>query len=179
MKNGFIREEATGGKISWKTLWGDRRVALARSNAIRKRSGCWPNHRVRPYKAPTSNGQEEVAEDSTFKHGRLWGPSHRVVPDSYISTDRSLPGSSVHRTLHVRVLEKAAISFSSQSSWPRKRTQSPAMQADSLPTQLWGSLGDYVNANVNRDRLRKKDTVSLYMYVSCKEVDMIEQLACR
>ena len=37
-----------------------------------------------------------------------------------------------------RVLEWVAYPFSSASSQPRNRTWSPALQADSLPTELWG-----------------------------------------
>ena len=37
--------------------------------------------------------------------------------------DCSLPGSSVHRILQVRIPEWVAISFSRGSSWPRARTQ--------------------------------------------------------
>ena len=48
--------------------------------------------------------------------------------------DCSLPGFSVHRIFQARVLEWVAISFFRGSSRPR----SPALQADSLPTELWG-----------------------------------------
>ena len=37
--------------------------------------------------------------------------------------DCSLPGSSVHGILQARILEWVAISFSSESSQPRDRTQ--------------------------------------------------------
>ena len=37
--------------------------------------------------------------------------------------DYSPPGSSVHGTLHARILEWVAISFSKGSSQPRDRTQ--------------------------------------------------------
>ena len=50
----------------------------------------------------------------------------------------SPPGSSVLGTLQARILEWVAISFSRGSSWPRDWTQLPALQADSLPTELWG-----------------------------------------
>ena len=46
--------------------------------------------------------------------------------------DCSLPGSSLHGILQVRVLEWVAISSSRGSSQPRDRTQSPAFQADTL-----------------------------------------------
>ena len=37
-----------------------------------------------------------------------------------------------------RILEWVAYPFSSRSSWPRNQTGSPALQVDSLPTELWG-----------------------------------------
>ena len=46
--------------------------------------------------------------------------------------DCSLPGSSVHVILQVRILEWAVIPFSRGSSQIRDRTQSPALQANSL-----------------------------------------------
>ena len=52
--------------------------------------------------------------------------------------DRSPPGSPVHETFQARILEWVAISFSRGSSQPRDRTRSPALQADSLPTELQG-----------------------------------------
>ena len=51
----------------------------------------------------------------------------------------SLPGFSVHRILQARILEWVAISFSRGSSRPRDRTQTPALQAESLPTELPGN----------------------------------------
>ena len=52
--------------------------------------------------------------------------------------DYSLPGSSVHGILQVRIQEWVAIPFSRQSSWPRDQTRVcvfcfPALQVDSLP----------------------------------------------
>ena len=51
--------------------------------------------------------------------------SHSVVSDSlqpHGRGARSLPGSSVHEILQVRILEWVAIPFSRGSSWPRDRT---------------------------------------------------------
>ena len=48
------------------------------------------------------------------------------------------PGSSVHGILQARILEWVAISFSRGSSCPGIEPQSPALQADSVPT---GPLG--------------------------------------
>ena len=53
-------------------------------------------------------------------------------------TDCSLPGSTVHGILQARILEWVAISFSRGSSQPRVEPRSPALQADSLPTELQG-----------------------------------------
>ena len=49
--------------------------------------------------------------------------------------DCSLPGSSIDGMFQARILEWVAIFFSRGSSWPRDRTQSPALQADSLPSE--------------------------------------------
>ena len=57
------------------------------------------------------------------------------MSDSCDPMDCSLPGSSVHGILQARILEWVAISFSRGSSQPRNWTQSPALQADSLPTE--------------------------------------------
>jgi len=47
----------------------------------------------------------------------------------------SLPGSSVHRILQVRTLEWVTVSFSRGSSHPGTEPGSPALQADSLPSE--------------------------------------------
>ena len=52
--------------------------------------------------------------------------------------DCSPPGSSVHEIFQTRILEWVAISFSRGSSQPRDEPRSPALQADSLPTELQG-----------------------------------------
>ena len=49
--------------------------------------------------------------------------------------DCSLPGSSVHGILQVRILEWVAISFSRGSSRPKDGTQASTLQADSLPSE--------------------------------------------
>ena len=52
--------------------------------------------------------------------------------------DYSLPGSSVHGIFQARVLEWVAISFSGDLPDPGIKPGSPALQADSLPTELPG-----------------------------------------
>ena len=50
------------------------------------------------------------------------------------------PGSSIHGVLQAKILEWAAISISRESSQPRYRTRSPALQTDSLPCEPPGNL---------------------------------------
>ena len=65
-----------------------------------------------------------------------WWFSCSVVSDSLQPHGLySSPGSSVHRILQARILEWVAISFSRGSSWSRNWTWSPALQADSIPTE--------------------------------------------
>ena len=49
--------------------------------------------------------------------------------------DCSLPGSSVHGILPARTLEWVTIPFSRGSSKPKIEPSSPALQADSLPSE--------------------------------------------
>ena len=58
-----------------------------------------------------------------------------VVSDSLRPMDYSLPGSTVHGLLQARLLEWVAISFSRESSRPGIEPQSPALQADPLPSE--------------------------------------------
>ena len=57
--------------------------------------------------------------------------------------DCSPPGSCVHGILQARVLEWVAIPFSRGSSWPRDWIWSPALQADSLPSEPPGKPSSY------------------------------------
>ena len=50
----------------------------------------------------------------------------------------SLPSSSIHGILQARILEWVAISFSGDLSHPGIEPTSPALQANSLPTELPG-----------------------------------------
>ena len=48
---------------------------------------------------------------------------------------RGRPGSSVHGTLQARILEWVAIPFSGDLPDPGTEPRSPALQADSLPSE--------------------------------------------
>ena len=59
--------------------------------------------------------------------------------DSFVTPmDCSLPGSSVHGTLQARVLKWVAIPFPGNLPNPGIEPRSPALQADSLPSELSG-----------------------------------------
>ena len=49
--------------------------------------------------------------------------------------DCSPPGSSGHGIFQARIPERVAIPFSRGTSWPRDRTRSPSLRADSLPSE--------------------------------------------
>ena len=76
----------------------------------------------------------------------LWAHGHKD----------SLPGSSVHGILQARVLEWVAISFSRGSSRSRNEPWSPALQADSLPTETLSSV--QFSRSVVSDSLRPHES---------------------
>ena len=61
--------------------------------------------------------------------------------------DCSLPGSSVHGILQARILECAAIPFSRDLPNPGIKPQSPALQADSSPSEPQGSTSTVYEVN--------------------------------
>ena len=62
----------------------------------------------------------------------------QLCPTLWDPMDYSPPSSFVHVILQARILEWVAISFSRRSSQPPGiEPGSPALQADSLPTELW------------------------------------------
>ena len=72
--------------------------------------------------------------------------------------DCSLPGSSVHGILQARRVEWVAIPFSRGSSDPGIEPESPALQADSLPSEPPGKLYSIVHKEKWKDlnKTRKK-----------------------
>ena len=63
--------------------------------------------------------------------------------------DFSLPGSSVHGILQAEILEWVAIPFSRESSWPGIEPWPPALQVDSLPSELWGKADSFPDVMVH------------------------------
>ena len=61
----------------------------------------------------------------------------KLCPTLLEPRDCNLPGSSAHGFLQARILEWVAISFSRECSQASINPGSPALQADSLPTELW------------------------------------------
>ena len=71
--------------------------------------------------------------------------------------DCSLLGSSVYGILQARILEWVAIFFSRGSSDPGIEPESPALQTDSLPSELQGNpTGGYLLIQIKQDFLAKK-----------------------
>ena len=68
--------------------------------------------------------------------------SHSVVSDSLRPHGLCLLVSSVHGILQARILQWVAMPSSRGSSQPRDQTGSPALQADSLPTEPPGKVGN-------------------------------------
>ena len=64
-----------------------------------------------------------------------------------------------------RILEWVACPFSSGSSRPRDRTGSPALQVDSLPTELWGKPVEML-ANMIR-KVFNKSIIGLALWCLC------------
>ena len=62
------------------------------------------------------------------------------MSDSCDPTDCSLPGSSVHEILQARILEWVDISSPGDLPVPGIELGSPALQADSLLTELYSQL---------------------------------------
>ena len=60
-----------------------------------------------------------------------------------------------------RILKCVAYPFSSGSSQPRNRIRSPALQADSLPTELSGKPGSPKSLQMVTTAMKLKDTCSL------------------
>ena len=56
-------------------------------------------------------------------------------PILYNSLDCSLSGSSVHGILQARMLEQVVIPSSRDLPYPEIKSRSPALQADSLPSE--------------------------------------------
>ena len=76
--------------------------------------------------------------------------SHSVVLTPCCPMDCSLPASSLHGILQAGILEWIAISSSRDLPDPRIRSMSPALQMDSLPSELPGkSQNVYTEAQIS------------------------------
>ena len=76
-----------------------------------------------------------------------------------------------------RILEWVAYPFSSGSSWPRNQTRSPALQVDSLPTELSGkstSHGHGQNIKINKITTRRTNNNVFQK----KNTNLWEQRSC-
>ena len=84
-----------------------------------------------------------TVESMEFSRPEYWSgqpfPSSGDVPNPGIPHCRQILNLLIHKR-KPRKLEWVAYPFSSRSSWPRNRTRSPALQVDSLPTELSGKF---------------------------------------
>ena len=111
----------------------------------------------------TVHGITTVGHNLATKQQQQWSGNHTPghiskVKESEVTQscltlcdpmDCSLPGFSIHGIFQARVLEWVAISFSKGSSWPRDWTESPALQADALPSKSPGHISKQ-NYNLKR-----------------------------
>ena len=124
-------------------------------------------------------------EDPRHPLGTLGAYSHQtapVVPDSCDPMDCIPPGSSVHGIFQTRILEWVAISFSRGIFWTQESNPgllhcrwSPALQADSLPTELRGEAsicGEMTNSSFLKKRF---ETLEL-KWVSQPEIGEAENI---
>ena len=78
--------------------------------------------------------------------GQSYWPFYVCVSCSVMTlrpTDWSLLGPSVQGILQARILEGVAIPFFKGSFWPRDQIRTPALQADSLLSELLGKPVDH------------------------------------
>ena len=87
-------------------------------------------------------GPREKGEMSWLSKGRTCAGRAACVSRSVMSDSLQHyglpPGSSVHGIFQARILEWVAIPFFGDLSDPRIEPRSPALQADSLPSELPG-----------------------------------------
>ena len=76
-----------------------------------------------------------------------WSESHSVMSNSLWPMDCSPPGSSVHGILQARILEWVATSSQGDLPNPGIKPRSPALQADSLPTEPPGKPGSPLSSS--------------------------------
>ena len=98
-------------------------------------------------RGPIERGQWRTKSNNTAYCKRLSGDSVKsvLVSQSCLTLcnpmDGSPPGSSVHGILQARILERAVISFSRGSSWPRDQSHISCIdwQVGSFPLSHFGS----------------------------------------
>ena len=94
------------------------------------------------------------------------------MSDSCNHVDYSLPGSSVHEILQLRILKRVAISFSRGSSLLGIKPVSPAWQVDSLPLS---HLGGPINMLTPPYNAKGAIVYSVYSF-SCASEEMVKAL---
>ena len=76
-----------------------------------------------------------------------------VMSNCYDPVDWSLPGFSVHGIVQARILEWVAILFPGDLPDPGIELGSPALQADSLPTELSECVKKTISCVIEKDSI--------------------------
>ena len=119
------------GRSPWRRKWWPTPVFLTeKPHGQRNLAG------YSPWGHKESDTTERLSTHGT-KGGRGLRESRSVVSDSLRPMDYTVRG-----ILQARILEWVVYPFSSGSSQPRNQAWSPALQADSLPTELSGKQGE-------------------------------------
>ena len=97
--------------------------------------------------------------------------------------DCSLPGSSAwncHGILQARILELVVISFSRASSWPRVEPESPALQANSLPSEPPRKPNRRIRTWLNSYKVNQNTLwdIKLNLYTACEITVLSPYLLC-
>ena len=100
-------------------------------------------------------------------HMKSESVSRSVVSDSLWPCDCSLPGSSVHGILQARILEWVAILSLGDPPDPGIQPRSPALQADSLPSEPPGKSHEYII------HISMHTYIRIYVYLSLFSKDCL------
>ena len=100
-----------------------------------------------------------------------WSESHSVVSNSLQPMDYTVLG-----ILQARILVWVAFPFSKVSSQPRDQTRSPALQVDSLPTELSGKPRLFMKFNISSSLFNGRSShsvISLFSVFSLLSISVL------
>ena len=95
----------------------------------------------------------------------------RSCPTLCHPIDCSRPGSSVHAILQARILEWVSYPFSRHLPNPRIKPRSPALQADSLPSEPLGRLDMVGCSRDQRKNPKQRDKTVKIFLLKCNKIE--------